>query len=400
MTYLTLAPETARLAVEVKEWAVREVRPFAREADRIHDIPDAANKVAESCPIKQTPLGGRLDYPRRGAADFDPAATDGPHYLGSALVESLYYGDILASLLIRQGESLSDRVVRTMGTPEQVDRWIAPISKGEINMISFAMTEPSSGGSDPGRLQTTARRVGDSWILNGHKHFCSNGAISDLLCVFATIDPALGRRGIRAFVLPRETPGLVIIKRNESKLGLRSMMTTEFVLENAEIPLDSMVGYGRDDDALRGLKAGLAALNSTRGYMASIAVGHAQAAVDEARAHLARHRNFIAVNRVRALDEELDRMDAALDRGRQLTRRFALLVDAGQPYRRAASVAKAYTCPLAERIIARVIQHMGTFGTSEESLVEKWHRDIKILDIFEGTGNIQRIVLGRELRSA
>jgi acyl-CoA dehydrogenase len=397
MTKLGLAPETVRLAAEVREWAVREVRPFAREADRIHDIPPAARKAIMTCPIPQTPVGGRLDYPRRGAPDFDSAGTDGRHVLGSALVESLYYGDMLASLLVNDGESLADRVVATAGTPAQVEKWIDPIRRGEYNMMAFAMTEPSSGGSDPASMRSRAERVDGGWVLSGHKHFCSNGAIADLLLVFATIDPALGGRGIRAFVVPRDTPGVTVVKRNESKLGLRSMTTTEFAFENVRLPADAMVGDDSDESA-KGLKAGLSALNSTRGYLAAMAVGTAQASVDEARAALRQTRAAVAPRRARAIDEELDRMDAALDRGRYLVRRFAVLVDAGEPYRRAASVAKAYMCPVAERIIHRLIQHLGTLGCSEESLVEKWHRDVKILDIFEGTANIQRIVVGRDLR--
>jgi acyl-CoA dehydrogenase len=397
MTKLALAPETARLAAEVKEWAVLEVRPFAREADRIHDIPEAALKAVKTCPIPHTPIGGQLDYPRRNEPDFDSAGTDGKHMLGSALVESLYYGDMLASLLVNSGESLADRVVTTTGTPAQVEKWIEPIRRGEYNMMAFAMTEPSAGGSDPASMQARASRVNGGWLLNGHKHFCSNGARADLILVFATIDPALGGRGIRAFVVPRGTPGVCMVKRNESKLGLRSMVTTEFVFENVQLPADAMVGED-SDDAVEGLKAGLSALNSTRGYLAAMAVGTAQACVDEARSHLGRTRAALAPQRLRVVEDELDRMDAALDRGRYLVRRFAALVDAGQPYRRAASVAKAYACPLAERIIQRVIQHLGTVGCSEESLVEKWHRDVKILDIFEGTANIQRIVVGRDLR--
>jgi len=398
MTKLALAPETARLAAEVKEWAVLEVRPFAREADRIHDIPEAALKAVKTCPIPHTPAGGQLDYPRRNEPDFDSGGTDGKHMLGSALVESLYYGDMLASLLVNRGESLADRVVTMTGTPAQVEKWVEPIRRGEYNMMAFAMTEPSTGGSDPASMQARARRVDGGWLLNGHKHFCSNGAIADLILVFATIDPALGGRGIRAFVVPRGTPGVCTVKRNESKLGLRSMMTTEFVFEDVQLPADAMIGEDSDDSA-EGLKAGLSALNSTRGYLAAMAVGTAQACVDEARANLQRTRAALAPQRLRTVEDELDRMDAALDRGRYLIRRFAALVDAGQPYRRAASVAKAYTCPLAERVTLRVLQHLGSRGYTEPHLIEKWHRDLKIIDIWEGTGNIQRIVVGRELRA-
>jgi acyl-CoA dehydrogenase len=394
---LDLAPETVRFAEELREWAVQEVRPFARDADRLHNIPDLAAKVIDLCPIPGTPVGGLLDYPRRGQPDFDPANADGKHLLGSALVESLLYGDVLALVLCTRGESLADRVVRTLGTPEQVAQWIDPIDRGEYNLMAFAMTEPS-GGSDPASMKTTATKTDAGWLLNGHKHFCSNGAVADLLLVFATVDSSLGYQGIRAFVVPRATPGVTTITANENKSGLRCMMTTEFSFENVLVPLDSMMGDGGQGSA-DGLKSGLRALNSTRGYMASMSIGIAQAIVDEGRTQLKRERTSFSPQRWNLIEDEFDRMDSGLQRGRVLTRRFASLFDAGQPYKRAASVAKAYTCPLAERISLRVLQHLGTWGYTEDSLVEKWNRDLKIVDIWEGTQNIQRIVIGRELRA-
>jgi alkylation response protein AidB-like acyl-CoA dehydrogenase len=390
-----LAPETIRLADDVRRWAVEEIRPFAREADRMHDVPELARKAVQRCPVQGAPVGGRLDYPRRGAPDFDPVATDTPNVLGVTLAEAMSYGDVLAHTIMSNGASLADHVVRALGTPEQTRHWESAIERAEFNLMAFAMTEPASG-SDPAGMRTSATRTPSGWLLNGHKVFCSNGAIADLLLVFATTDRSLGSRGIRAFVVPREAPGVEVVKANESKLGWRSMMTTEFSLHDVALPEHSVLGDG--DDALGGLRSGLQALNFTRGYMGAMVTGIGQAAVDEGRARVARSLGQLTPRRREVIGSEFDRLDAALDRARQVTRRFATLVDSGQPIKRAGSVAKAYCSPLAERIVLRVIQLCGSVGYTEDCLLEKWHRDLKIYDIFEGTANIQRVVIGRELR--
>jgi acyl-CoA dehydrogenase len=390
-----LAPETARLADEVRRWAVEEVRPFAREADRLHDVPELARKAMLSCPVQGAPVGGKLDYPRRGAPDFDDAATDTPNVLGVALAEAMSYGDVLAHTIMSNGASLADHVLSALGTQDQRERWGTAIERGEFNLMAFAMTEPGNG-SDPAGIRTSATRTPSGWRLSGHKVFCSNGAVADLLLVFATVDRSLGYQGIRAFVVPRQTRGVEIVKANEAKLGWRSMMTTEFAFDGVELPPDAMLGD--EEDAVAGLRGGLQALNFTRGYMGAMVTGIAQAAVDEGRRWLASGGAGYSPRRRALIAAEFDRLDAAVDRIRRLTRRFALLVDSGQPYKRAGSVAKAYGSPLAERVVLRVIQLTGSAGYSENSLLEKWHRDLKIYDIFEGTGNIQRITVGRELR--
>ena len=180
-------------------------------------------------------------------------------------------------------------------------------------------------------------------------------------------------------------------------MGIRSLVTTEFVLEDVEVPAHSMIGQG--DDLAKGLRSGLRGLNTTRGMMGSLTVGIAQAALDEGWKYLQEARGSYAPSRWSAVADEFARMNTALARGRELTFRFASLVDHQQPYRRAASVAKAYVSPLAERIVLRVVQHLGSWGYTEPHLIEKWHRDLKIVDIWEGTGNIQRIVIGRDLRA-
>ena len=391
-----LAPETVRLVRQVRAWSVEQVRPLARLADQMHDIPDAARAALGTCPVQGPPVGGGLDYPGRGTADFDETATDGPNVLGVSLMEALSYGDVLAHTLTSEGESLADHVVKAVGSPDQVRNFSGAIAGGVYNLMAFAMTEPDCG-SDPARISTTVRRHRDGWVLNGRKVFCSNGAVADLLLVFATIDLGLGHRGIRAVVVERRTPGVHIVKGNERKLGWRSMMTTELAFENAVVPYDALLGGETDNTS--GLRDGLGALNFTRGYMGAMVVGIAQAAVDEGRRVLGLERDSWNPRRRVQLDEELSRMDWALHRARLLSRRFASLADNGLPYARSGSIAKAWAPPVAEQVVLRVLQLLGSAGYSETGLLEKWHRDVKIFDIFEGTGNIQRLTIGRHLRA-
>jgi alkylation response protein AidB-like acyl-CoA dehydrogenase len=176
-------------------------------------------------------------------------------------------------------------------------------------------------------------------------------------------------------------------------------MTSTLAFENVELPYDALVG-GDSDSPVDGLKAGLSALNGSRGFMAAVCTGIAQAAIDEGRKHLAGEKSAIAPHRWSVIESEFERMEHVLDGLRHVAYRFARLVDSKAPHGREAAMAKAYAPPIAERVILRVLQHMGSTGYSEGNLVEKWHRDIKILDIFEGTGNIQRIVVGRHLRNS
>jgi acyl-CoA dehydrogenase len=394
---MTFAGETIKLASAVREWAVADLRPFARAADRTHVVPDGALASIATCPVQASPTSGKLDYPNRHDPGFDPDQADGTFMLAVAVAEAMAYGDALFLSVFRNGSGLGGKVVKILGTPEQVQRWAAPLDRGEYHYASFALTEPT-GGSDAAALRTTAVRTDRSWILNGHKHFISGAATSDYAVVFATIDRAAGYKGIRAFVVPLGTPGFVVVKRNESKLGIRALLTSELALDNVEIPLDQCLGW--PDATGDGLRSGLRALNTTRGLVASMATGIAQASLDQGREYLGARRRCFSPRRLDAIEAEFDELDAVLQRCRLLSRRLAWRLDQGLDHQREAAMAKGYTPPVAERIVHRVLQLMGPDGYSEEFLVEKWHRDIKIIDIWEGTGNIQRVVLGRNLRRA
>lgn len=387
---LNLSAPTKALLAELREWSTQEIRPLARETDRTHTIPEAAWKALENAPMQTSPFGGRIEYPERFGPMLD-TGRDGSYALAYACAEEMVYGDVL-TLVLTKGNGIGGKVVRLMGNAEQVEHWADGLDRGEFSYSGFALTEPHCG-SDASALTTSAVRDGGEWVINGHKQFCTGGAISDFIVVFATIDPAQKARGIRGFVVPKGTPGLNIIRANENKMGSRVFITSELGLDNVRIPVENMLGYPTPDAG--GFVTAMNTLNSSRGSVASMCAGIAQASVDQARLYLDANRAGFSIQRAARFADELERMDAAIQTIRYLARRTAWRVDNGLSHAREASLAKAYAPPLAEKVIARVLRWMGPDGFSEDYLVEKWYRDIKIQDIWEGTGNVQRMIITR-----
>jgi acyl-CoA dehydrogenase len=268
---------------------------------------------------------------------------------------------------------------------------------------AIALTEPHFG-SDTSMVATTATRDGDEWVINGTKMYISGGGFADYLLLVATIGKDLGPQGIKSFVFPADTPGFTVAKFNESKLGIRNSVTSELVFEDCRIPLDHLIGYAGDGNetapasAPGGQKGALGALSVTRPLMAALGCGTAQASIDLARDITARDRAEYSDARWVVLQGELDQMDAVVERSRRLVLSAQWSLEKhGRPQRLESSTAKAYGPPNFERIILRCMQMIGHEGTSHAHLIEKWYRDVKILDIFEGSGQIQRIIVSREV---
>jgi len=396
---MTFSPVTDELRRRVLEWSLAHVRPLAREADRAHAPPADAAAVLAACPVDLA----RLATLKQPGGDWAEAfATDGPYVVTALVHEAVAYGD-LWPLWARAG-SIGQNVVKLMGTEAQKDRWVGGIVRGEMQCGAFALTEPHFG-SDVSQVATTAVRRGDAWVINGTKMYCSTGASADYVVVFATIDKAAGRHGIRAFVVERGAPGFKVSKRNEEKLGIRSAETSELLFENCAVPLDHCLGWREDakagDDAARerprsGFIGAVTTLGTTRPLLAGISLSMARAAKDVAAEWVAERRSEFSAARLARIEDEFARMDDALTHGRRLVLRAAWMKDQGMKNTREAAAAKAYGPPIAERVIRRALQIMGPDGASEKYLVEKWHRDVKIYDIFEGSGQVMRITMSRE----
>lgn len=373
----------------LREWSVAEVRPHARQADTDHAPPERWREILDTSPVAL----GRTD---REKLDPIPVFEEGRWTAELVFYENLNYGDIWPLVLLNT--NIGHLVVEASGTPEQVERWYKPAAENGV-IWTFALTEPGFG-SDTSRVATTARRDGDSWVLNGTKIYASNAAIAEFLTVFATIDPSLGAKGIRSFVVPRDTPGLSITKANEAKMGVRSWVTSAFSLEDCVVPLDHCIGLDAAGNAVAprsGQGAALKALANNRPNVASMSVGLGQASIDLTTDLLHEQWGAFAPHRWSAVQDDLKRMNAALDRARRLNFESQALVDRGSPSLTASATAKAYAPETVERIIRRCMQLLGPEGTSQELLLEKWYRDAKIIDIFEGTGQIHRLVVARSV---
>lgn len=379
----------------LREWSVAECRPYARQADAGHAPPANWREIFDTCPV---PLG-RWDKPDDKVPTFD----EGDWIRELVITESIQYGDTWPYWTI--GAGIGHLVVKLMGTPEQIERWYDPIARGG-GQTAFGLTEPHFG-TDTSMVASTAVRDGDTWLLNGTKMYCSGGAHADYVTMFATTDKSLGPSAIKAFVVPKGTPGMIVGKQNESKLGIRSAVTSEMVFEDCAVPLDHMLGWTADSESdsssegqpttRSGRGGALGALAQNKPNMSAMGVGVAQAAADVAAEELTSRRTGFTPQRWAAIENDLRNMNDALDRMRQMNYKAQFLADRGQPNKTEASMAKAYGPPTVERIIRRCMQLLGPDGTSQDLLLEKWYRDVKILDIFEGSGQVQRIIVGRSL---
>jgi acyl-CoA dehydrogenase len=249
-------------------------------------------------------------------------------------------------------------------------------------------------------VATTATRDGDTWVINGAKIYCSGGATAEYVVVFATVDKSLGAKGISAFVVPRGTPGFLVTKENEDKLGIRSWNTSQLYFDNCVVPLENRLGWSaRGEEAVRisGQGGALSALANNRPNMSAMAIGLAQASLDIATPILKRDNAQFSPRRWAGIESDLLKMNAALSRGRRMNYKAQYLVDKGMEDRAVSAAGKGFAPQTCERIVRRCMQLLGPEGTSKDLLLEKWYRDLKIMDIFEGSGQVQRIVVGRTL---
>ena len=373
----------------LRDWSAANVRPYARQADTEHAPPKNWEQILGSCPV---PIG-RVDLPD---PDPIPSFEEGFWVSNLVLYENLNYGDLWPLALLNT--NIGHLVVEAMGTPEQVDRWYRQAVEDGVQW-AFALTEPGFG-SDTTLVATTAVRDGDNWVLNGTKTYCSNGASADFITVFATTDKSLGSKGIHAFAVPRDAPGLFVTKPNEDKLGVRSWLTSELHFDDCVIPVENKLGWTPDGSVV-GRRAGrggaLATLSHNRPNMAAIAVGLGQASIDLTTGLLKERRLGFTTMRWAAVQDDLELMNVSLQRARRMSARAQFLVDQGKPNPSASAAAKAYAPETVERVIRRCMQLLGPEGFSQDLLLEKWYRDAKIIDIFEGTGQMQRIVVARSL---
>lgn len=397
MLDLRLNDEQQRNVATWHTFAEEVIRPVAAEHDRDESTPmDVLEEAAKQGLYS-------LDFWSQGRED-----PTGLHWL--LATEELFWGCAGIGLqLTVSGLALAG--LSSAGTPDQLVEWAPQCfgSPGDIKTGALAITEPD-GGSDVGSLRTVARRDGDDWVLDGHKIFIGNGGVADVHIVVATVDPDLGHRGQASFVVPKGTPGLVPVRRL-SKLGMRAAYTGEFRLENCRVPVDHLLG-GQDklDEKLASARqpqessksTTLRALERSRPVVAAQAIGVARAAFEYALAYAQERRTFgrLLIDHP-PVAELLADMAVEIDAARLLAWRAAWMGANGQDYQSAeGSMSKLKASEVATRVTEKALQVLGGHGYISDHPVEKWYRDAKVFDIYEGTSQIQRMVIARALTDA
>jgi acyl-CoA dehydrogenase len=319
------------------------------------------------------------------------------------LIEELSWGDAGLYLSIPNA-GLGGAAVLAAGTPEQKERFLARFRSGEPKWGAMAITEPGCG-SDSAAVITTAIRDGDQWVLNGTKIFCTSGLMAvekseGFVVVWATVDKSAGRAGIKAFVVEHHTPGMTVAKC-ENKLGIRASDTAMLVLEDCRIPLDNILGSAEVRQSTEGFKDVMATFDATRPLVAASAIGIARAAVDFVREVLQKEgveiRYHVPPTKLTTIERDFMEMESDLQAARLLTWRAAWMIDQGMRNSLEASMAKAKAGSMVTHVTQKAVELLGPLGYSRKLLVEKWMRDAKINDIFEGTQQINLLIIARRI---
>ncbi|MBI5117249.1 acyl-CoA dehydrogenase family protein [Candidatus Poribacteria bacterium] len=391
--------------------AEKRMRPIAREFDeREHEKPwdfinfmwgDTKREVAGQLKALDQTEEERAEAKKKSAAQVGGQAM----LMGALLREEGAWGDAGISLC-RPGGGLGGAAINAVGTPEQKRRFFKRFTEDPPKWGAMAITE-ANAGSDTAAITTTATRDGDSWVLNGEKIFVTSGKMAaqesdGWVVVWATIDRSAGRAGIKSFVVEKGTPGMTVTKV-EHKLGIRASDTATIVFEDCRIPLDNILGAPevQKGDTTKGFKGVMATFDATRPGVAASAIGIGRAALEFVREKLAENgiavRYGISPYRMTAIEKDIHGMEANLKAARLLTWRACCLLDRRQRNSLEASMAKAKAGLAVTHICQKAVELMGPLGYSRDYLLEKWMRDCKINDIFEGTGQINMLIVARNV---
>lgn len=363
----------------VREFTERHVAPSVIERDMQKAFP---HKL-----VKQLAELNLLGIPHEesyGGGGFDTVSF-------CLAVEEIARWDASLALTVASHTSLASGHIALVGSHEQKEKFLTPLAKGE-KLGGWCLTEPGSG-SDVSGLKTTAVKKNDRWILNGTKLFITQGSVGDLYVVLARTDPEKGKKGITAFITERERKG---IQPGEpmQKLGMNTSDTAEVVFENVELPAENRLGKLNT-----GFSDAMKVLDGGRIGIGALSVGIARGAFEESMKYSAERRQFgKPIGEFQAIEQKLAQMATEIEAARLLVHRAAWLKDHGKPYTKEASMGKLLASELAVRAADDAVQIHGGYGYTKEYHVERFLRDAKLMTIGEGTSEIQRIIIGREIR--
>ena len=370
------------LAVQdaVRSFVQAEIAPHAAAWDKSHQFPHRQLKG-----LAELGCYGVAVPPEWGGAGLD--------YLALAVIlEEIGAGDGATSTIVSVNNCPVCSILMAYATQEQKQRFLVPLASGAM-LGAFCLTEPHVG-SEAGGLKTTAVRIGDDYVINGVKQFITSGKNGDLAIVMAVTDKAAGKKGISAFVVPTNTPGYTVA-RIEDKLGQHASDTAQINFEDCRIPAANLLG-----EEGQGLKIALSGLEGGRIGIASQAVGMARAAFDAALRYSRDRTSFgQPIFQHQAVQFKLADMATQIECARQLTHHAAALKDAGRPCLKEAAMAKLFASEMAERVCSDAIQVHGGYGYVSDFPVERIYRDVRVCQIYEGTSEVQKILIGRALAS-
>jgi alkylation response protein AidB-like acyl-CoA dehydrogenase len=373
-----LSPQHAEIQRTVRDFAERRIVPVADELERKGEFPHEIIREAASLGLLGVP------YPEEiGGTGLDSLAY-------AITVEELSRASGSVGIIVSAHTSLGCNPIWLAGTDAQKERYLRPMASGEV-IGAYGLTEPGAG-SDSRGTKTRARRDGDEWVLNGSKRFITNAGVAGTYIVTAVTESEQESGRISAFILEADTPGFSI-GRMEEKMGLHASNTGELIFTDARIPVENLLGEEGQGDKLF-----LKTLDGGRIGIASMALGLAQAAYEAASAYAKERRQFgRPIGEFQGVAFMIADMATQIDAARLMTYRAAWLKDAGKPYSTEAAMAKLYASEVARDVTNDAIQVHGGYGYITEYRVERYLRDAKLTEIGEGTSEIQRMVIARNL---
>ena len=375
---MLLTPDQEAIRDAVRSFAQEQLWPHAARWDKEHHFPLEAHRGLAA-------LGA---YGICVPEEFGGAGLD---YLTLALVlEEIAAGDGGTSTAISVTNCPVNAILMRYGNPAQKKRWLTPLARGEMLGV-FCLTEPHVG-SDASALRTTALREGDGYVLNGVKQFITSGKNGHLAVVVAVTDKGAGKRGMSAFLVPTDAPGYVVA-RLEDKIGQHSSDTAQINFDNCRIPADHLIGEEGE-----GYRIALSALEGGRIGIAAQSVGMARSAFEVALAYAKERQSFgTAIINHQAVGFRLADCATQLEAARQLIWHAATLRDAGRPCLKEAAMAKLFASEIAEQVCSAAIQTLGGYGYVSDFPVERIWRDVRVCQIYEGTSDVQKIIIQRAL---
>jgi alkylation response protein AidB-like acyl-CoA dehydrogenase len=375
---MILSEDQALIRETARQFAQERLAPTAARRDKDHAFP--ADELAEM---------GQLGFLGMVVpAQWDGAETDYVSY-AAALME-IAAGDGAVSTIMSVHNSVGCMPILSYGTDAQKDRFLRPLARGEA-LACFCLTEPEAG-SDAAAIKTRARRDGDGYVLSGAKQFITSGKTAQVAIVFAVTDPEAGKKGISAFVVPTDTPGFVV-SGVEDKLGQHASDTCSILFDDMRVPEAFRLG-----EEGQGLKIALANLEGGRMGIAAQCVGMARSALDHAVAYAKERRQFgKPIIEHQAVAFRLADMATRIEVAEQMVLHVAALRQAGKPCLKEASMAKLFASEMAEQVCSGAIQTHGGYGYLTDFPVERIYRDVRVCQIYEGTSDVQRMVIGRAL---